>query len=116
PFVLSKGGGVGVIPLSTPSDGSGLAYLFVFLGTLGPALAAIIVSAASQGWTEVKSLLRRMVLVKVGMRWYLVVLFLPLIAYMVPLLFLSGSAFVSSLLSVQGAITFLLYLLLSLIG
>ncbi len=39
PFVLSQGGGVGVIPLTTPSDGSGLAYLLVFVAALGPALA-----------------------------------------------------------------------------
>jgi membrane protease YdiL (CAAX protease family) len=116
PFVLSQGGGVGLIPLATPADSSGLAYLIVFVGALGPALAAIIVSAASQGWTGVKSLLRRMVLVKVGIRWYLVALFLPLVAYVLPLLLLGGSALVSSLLSAQGAITLLLYLLLSIIG
>jgi membrane protease YdiL (CAAX protease family) len=116
PFVLSQGGGVGLIPLTTPADASGLAYLIVFVGALGPALAAIIVSAASQGWTGVASLLRRMVLVKVGIRWYLVALLLPLVAYVLPLLLLGGSALVSSLLSVQGAITLLLYLLLSIIG
>jgi len=116
PFVLSQGGGVGVIPLTTPSDGSGLAYLLVFVAALGPALAAIIVTAASQGWTGVKSLLRRMVLVKVGIRWYLVALLLPLVAYVLPLLLLGGSAFVSSLLNVQGAIILLLYLLLSIAG
>lgn len=116
PFVLSQGGGVGVIPLTTPSDAGGLAYLLVFVAALGPALAAIIVTAASNGWAGVKSLLRRMVLVKVGIRWYLVALLLPLVAYVVPLLLLGGSAFVSGLLSVQGAITLLLYLLLSIIG
>ena len=116
PFVLSQGGGVGVIPLTTPSDASGLAYLLVFVAALGPALAAIIVTAASQGWTGVKSLLRRMVLVKVGIRWYLVALLLPLVAYVLPLLLLGGSAFVSSLLNVQGAIILLLYLLLSIAG
>src|SRR5438094_1602501 len=116
PFVLSRGGGVGVLPLATPADASGLAYLLVLAGALGPALAAMIVSAASQGWPGVKSLLRRMVLVQVGIRWYLVALFLPLIAYVLPLLLLGGSAFVSSLLSVQGAITLLLYLLLSIAG
>jgi len=116
PFVLSQGGGVGVIPLTTPSDASGLAYLLVFVAALGPALAAIIVTAASQGWTGVKSLLRRMVLVKVGIRWYLVALLLPLVAYVLLLLLLGGSAFVSSLLNVQGAIILLLYLLLSIAG
>src|SRR6266566_3026070 len=116
PFVLSRGGGVGVLPLSTPADASGLAYLLVFVGALGPALAAIIVSAASSGWPGVKSLLRRMVLVKVGIRWYLVALLLPLVAYVLPLLLLGGSALVSILLSVQGAIILLLYLLLSIAG
>jgi membrane protease YdiL (CAAX protease family) len=116
PFVLSQGGGVGVILLTTPADGSGLAYLLVFVGTLGPTLAAVIVSAANQGWAGVTSLLQRMVLVKVGICWYLVALFLPLVPYAVPLLLLGGSAFVSSLLSVQGAITLLLYLLLSIAG
>src|SRR5437763_1201637 len=116
PFVLSRGGGVEVIPLTTPADGGGLAYLLVFVGSLGPALAAMIVSAASDGWAGVRSLLRRMVLVKVGIRWYLVALLLPLVAYVLPLLFLGGSAFVSSLLSAQGAIILLLYLLLSIAG
>ena len=116
PFVLSRGGGVGVLPLATPADASGLAYLLVFVGAFGPALAAIIVSAAISGWAGVKSLLRRMVLVKVGIRWYLVALLLPLVAYVLPLLLLGGSAFVSSLLSVQGTITLLLYLLLSIAG
>src|SRR5438552_13696941 len=62
PFVLSRGGGVGVIPFTTPADASGLAYLLVFAGALGPALAAIIVSASSNGWAGVKSLLQPMVL------------------------------------------------------
>src|SRR5207248_4956853 len=60
PFVLSQGGGVGVLPLATPADAGGLAYLLVLVGALGPALAAIIVSATSQGWPGITSLLRRM--------------------------------------------------------
>ena len=32
PFVLSQGGGIGVIPLVTPADASGLAYLLVLVG------------------------------------------------------------------------------------
>ena len=116
PFVLSRGGGVGVLPLTTSTDASGLGYFLVFVGALGPALAAIIISAASQGRAGVKSLLQRMVLVKVGIRWYLVALFLPLVAYVLPLLLLGGSAFVSNLLSAQGVITLLLYLLLSVLG
>ena len=47
PFVLSRGGGVGVLPLATPADASGLAYLIVLVGALGPALVAIIMSAFS---------------------------------------------------------------------
>ncbi len=46
----------------------------------------------------------------------MVALLLPLVAYVLPLLLLGGSAFVSSLLSVQGAIILLLYLLLSIAG
>src|SRR5438552_12856614 len=34
PFVLSRGGGVGVLPLATPADASGLAYLLVLAGAL----------------------------------------------------------------------------------
>src|SRR5947209_11465930 len=116
PFVLSQGGGIGVIPLVTPADASGLAYLLVLVGALGPALAAIIMSALSQGWTGVKSLLRRLLLVKVSIRWYLVALVLPLVGYVLPLLLLGGSTFVSSLLSVQGAITLLLFVILSIMG
>src|SRR5437764_13000919 len=79
PFVLSQGGGIGLIPFTTPADASGLGYLIVFVGALGPAVAAIIMSAASDGWTGVKHLLRRMVLVKVGIRWYLAAWSLPLV-------------------------------------
>src|SRR5438046_9230865 len=59
PFVLSQGGGVGVIALATPPDGSGLAYLLVLVGPRGPALRVILVRVASPGWAGVPSLVGR---------------------------------------------------------
>jgi len=43
----------------------------------GPFLAAVIVLALTTGKTGVKDLLRRIVLWRVGLRWYAVALFLP---------------------------------------
>jgi hypothetical protein len=57
PLVLSKGGGIGLIPFTTPSnlnDTSNLPTLILpnlvlFVGALGPAMAALIVSGAIGG-------------------------------------------------------------------
>jgi membrane protease YdiL (CAAX protease family) len=95
-----------------PSSVSGLlTSLIIILGSLGPALAAILMSAAIGGWKEVKQLLRRMVQVRAAIQWYLVAVFLPLIASLVPVLLFGGSAVVLGVLSARGAIGLLVYVL-----
>ena len=116
PLVLSKGGGIGLIPFTTPSnlnDTSNLPNLILlnlilFVGALGPAIAALIVSGAIGGGKEVKHLLHRMVQVRIGIRWYVVAVFVPLIPWLI-LGFFGGSSFVRRVFSVQGTIAFLLY-------
>jgi hypothetical protein len=44
---------------------------------LGPTLAAFIVTGATEGRAGIRCLLRRYVLWRVGLRWYLVVLLGP---------------------------------------
>jgi uncharacterized protein len=62
-----------VIPLVTVSPLLGLPALF------GPALAAIIVSAVTDGKSGIRSLLDRLVRRRVGGRWYAVALGLPMV-------------------------------------
>jgi membrane protease YdiL (CAAX protease family) len=43
----------------------------------GPALAAVLVSLAGQGWQGLGTLLQRLLIVRVGIQWYLIALLLP---------------------------------------
>ena len=117
PLVLSKGGGIGLIPLTTPADVSGLlTSLIIIIGSLGPALAAMIMSVSLGGWTEVKQLLRRMVQVRAGIQWYLVAVFVPLAASLLPVLLLGGSAVLPGVFSLQGAKSLLIYVFVTFIN
>jgi membrane protease YdiL (CAAX protease family) len=112
PLVLSKGGGIGLIPFTTPADlGLHVTLLIICIGGLGPALAAIIMSACVGGWAEVKQLLRRMVQVRAGIKWYLLALFIPFGAILVPALLLGGSAVFLREFSLQGAVGLLVYII-----
>jgi uncharacterized protein len=51
--------------------------LLGILGLFGPALAAIIMAAVTDGKSGVKVLLGRVVLWRVGLRWYVIALGLP---------------------------------------
>src|SRR5215467_10212771 len=103
PLVLSKGGGIGLIPFTTPADlGLHLTLLIICIGGLGPALAAFIMSACVGGWAEVKQLLRRMVQVRAGIQWYLLALFIPFGAILVSALLLGGTAVAQDVFSLQG--------------
>ena len=55
-------------------------FPFPILAT-GPALAALIVTAIISGWSGVKALLLRLVQWRVGLRWYVVALLLPVILW-----------------------------------
>ena len=55
----------------------GAPFILFYLGTVGPALAAVILLWLDQGKRGVSSLLRKLVLWRVGVKWYVLALFLP---------------------------------------
>ena len=117
PLVLSKGGGIGLIPFTTSADVTSLLpSLIIILGSLAPALAAIIMSASVGGWAAVRQLLRRMVQVRAGMQWYVVALFVPLVASFVPALVFVGSTVFLRVFSLQGVVSLLGYVIFTFIG
>ena len=70
PWFLSEAG-VGLLPY----EGGDLDVLFNVAGlVLGPTLAAFVVTGMAEGREGVRRLLRRIVLWRVGLRWYLFVL------------------------------------------
>jgi uncharacterized protein len=70
PWYLSESG-VGLLPF----DGEGIsAYLNTVALLLGPTLSAFVMTGATEGRGGVRRLLRRIVLWRVGFRWYLFVL------------------------------------------
>jgi membrane protease YdiL (CAAX protease family) len=112
PLVLSKGGGIGLIPFTTPVGlGINVTILIICLGGLGPALAAMIMSACVGGWAEVKRLLKRMVQVRAGIQWYLVALFIPFGTILMAALLLGGSAVFLREFSLPGAVGLLVYII-----
>jgi uncharacterized protein len=74
PVALSANG-VGLLPFGIPK-GSVIFVSAVWV-FLGPTLAAFIVTGATEGRAGIRCLLRRYVLWRVGLRWYLVVLLGP---------------------------------------
>lgn len=68
------------IPLVAASQnwiGDGAPFILFYLGTLGPALAAVVVLLFGQGRAGVWSILHKLVLWRVGVKWYLIALLLP---------------------------------------
>lgn len=79
PWAVSEGpAGLGWLPYTLP-DAFGL-VMFV-LAPLGPALAAVLVTATTDGRFGVRRLLGRLARWRVGLRWYLIALFGFLAAY-----------------------------------
>ncbi|MBN2549905.1 MAG: CPBP family intramembrane metalloprotease [Anaerolineales bacterium] len=72
------------IPLALQGQGliSGLPAWLHMLGAFGPLLAAFIVTLAAHGWAGLRGLLRRMVLWRIGLIWWLAALS-PLLVYLV---------------------------------
>jgi uncharacterized protein len=71
PAALSEGG-VGLLPLSSLVDPVYLYVLSTTLGVyLGPVLSAFVMTGATEGREGIRRLLRRIVLWRVGLRWYL---------------------------------------------
>lgn len=79
PWSLSESAaGLGILPYTLP-DAYGI-VMFV-LAPLGPALAAVLVTAMIEGRAGVRRLLGRIKRWRVGVRWYLVALFGFMFAY-----------------------------------
>jgi membrane protease YdiL (CAAX protease family) len=75
PLVLAQNG-LGLLPYTIPAIGPyPLSYYFAALGAIaGPTLASLTVTAITTGKAGLRQLLRRYVLWRVGLRWYLLVL------------------------------------------
>jgi membrane protease YdiL (CAAX protease family) len=73
PYILSKSR-YGVLPFSLPQ-----APFLVGAPLVGPTLAAFLLTAKADGKAEVRHLLRRYILWRVGVRWYLFMLVSPLV-------------------------------------
>jgi membrane protease YdiL (CAAX protease family) len=84
--------------------------MLVFLGALGPALAAMIMSAVTGGSAAVWMLLRRMIQVRIGIQWYLFVLFVPLVAPLMIMLPFESGTLVLALVSVKGLLALGIYI------
>jgi CAAX protease family protein len=93
PIVLSEDG-AGVLPFSSPltrpslGGGSFLQIAGVFAG---PALAGFIMTGATEGRAGVGRLLRRFVLWRVALRWYLLVLIGPAVVVALGTIVLPGA-------------------------
>jgi uncharacterized protein len=74
PIALSANG-VGLLPFGIP-NGS-MFFVSAVWVCLGPTLAAFIVTGATEGREGMRRLLRRYVLWRVGLQWYLIVLLGP---------------------------------------
>lgn len=65
-------------------NASGILTLCFFAGAFGPFLAAIIVTGLSEGKSQVRALLKKLVLWRIGWPWYLVaILLLPLLTMLI---------------------------------
>jgi len=117
PLVLSKGAGIGILPfVLSGSLSDSMVILIISVGSFGPLLAALIVSAAVGGCAEVGKLLHHMVRVRVGIQWYLLAVFVPLLTVILPAPFLGDSTLLPSLLSGKAVIALLIYVLATLLG
>ena len=76
PVVLARNG-IGVLPFTVPD----ITFVLLFIGgtIAGPTLGAFAVTAAVDGKPGVRALLRRYVQWRVGLQWYLLALFGPLV-------------------------------------
>ncbi|MBE3559913.1 MAG: hypothetical protein IMW89_11905 [Ktedonobacteraceae bacterium] len=117
PLILSKDGGIGLLPFSTGKDISSLAVNgWILLGSLGPIGAGFIMSAVTEGWSGVKQLLLRMVRVKVGVQWYLIALLLPLLVMVLASALMDVSGFSARFFNLQSVYGLGAYVLAVLVG
>lgn len=62
---------------------TGLGVVITLLASYGPTFAALIVTAITSGKTGLRHLLRRLLIWRVGIGWYLVAIFLPAVQFFV---------------------------------
>jgi membrane protease YdiL (CAAX protease family) len=96
PAVLSRDG-LGALPYSLPF--ALFAILFILSGLAGPTLAAFVMTGVTSGRPGVRALLRRYVLWRVGLRWYLAVLFGYIALYLLIAVIALGPGSIHSLTS-----------------
>ena len=95
PWVLSEDG-VGLLPFRLSGAASGLLNAAAIL--LGPTLSALIMTGVTEGRAGIGRLLRRIVLWRVGLRWYLVALVgIPVVMVLGTLILPGGLASLRSL-------------------
>lgn len=111
PLVLSTGGGLGLIPFTTPDNINtpNINVVLMMVGYFGPAIAAIVMSGMTGGWTGVQQLLRRMVQARAGLQWYLIAVFVPLAISVASALVL-GSSVLLPLFGSFGSLAIFLYI------
>ena len=83
-----------------------LSFIMMLLGSLVPSAVAILLVAVTQGRGGVRALLRRLIQWRVGARWYLVVLAVPLL---VPCALLIGGSFPAAELAVPMVLSTFLF-------
>jgi uncharacterized protein len=88
PLALSANG-VGLLPFGIP-EGS-VIFVSAAWVFLGPTLAAFIMTGATEGRAGIRHLMRRYVLWRVGLRWYLVVLLGPPVIVLLATIVLPGA-------------------------
>jgi membrane protease YdiL (CAAX protease family) len=88
PVALSANG-VGLLPFGIP-NGSVIFVSAVWV-VLGPTLAAFIMTGLTEGRAGIRCLLRRYVLWRVGLRWYLIVLLGPPVIVLLVTIVLPGA-------------------------
>src|SRR5215208_1747637 len=108
PWVLSEDG-LGLLPYQLGDTASGLLNTAAIF--LGPTISALIMTATTEGTAGIRRLLRRCVLWRVGLRWYLFAFIgLPVILVLgATVIFPGGLASIEY----QGAGYFLIYLITS---
>ncbi|MCE7985006.1 MAG: CPBP family intramembrane metalloprotease [Caldilinea sp. CFX5] len=76
PFMLAEVlGSRGLIPFRLTFAGTGL--LLILFVAYGPTIAALLITGLTSGWTGIRTLLGRLLIWRVGWRWYAAALLLP---------------------------------------
>jgi hypothetical protein len=89
PWVLSEEG-AGLLPFSSPLLGPVALPIGIFLG---PTVSALIMTGVTEGRVGIRRLLRRIVLWRVGLRWYLFAFIgVPLVMALGTIIVLGGLA------------------------